>query len=80
MSDTKIHISVPLDPELVAWVAEYADDQHITVADAIGEAIELFKHNRGLRRLLETLGGTDDLTPEERAAFEEEMRAAEVTK
>lgn len=76
--EPKTKLSVAIDPELLAWTEEYAESQQQSLSAVIGEALLRFKHNRGLVRLLEHLGGTDDISQGERDTFEAEMRKAGV--
>ena len=77
-AEPKAKVSIAIDAELLAWAEGFAEQTHTSVSAVIGEAIARYKHNRGLARLLEHLGGADDIPPEMQARVDAELRAGGV--
>jgi hypothetical protein len=75
-SQPKAKVSVALDHELLAWSAQLAHTQHTSLSAVVSDALERLRRNDNLGKLVEYLGGTDDIPDEINAEVEAEFRAA----
>jgi monoamine oxidase len=70
----KISVSIPIED--LEWAREKAEQDDKTLSAVLVEALRQQRQFEARRRLLETLGGTDDIPDEIRAEVDAEWREA----
>jgi hypothetical protein len=72
----KAKVSIAVDPAALSWATELARARGTSLSAVMGDALEQLRRQVNLSKLLAALGGTDDISEEERAQFAAERRAA----
>jgi hypothetical protein len=71
-----VKVSIAVPPALLRWVNSQAEARGVSVSAIFTEATERFKHRTGLGKLLEHVGGADDITEDDMEALYAEWRDA----
>jgi len=69
-------VSIAVAPEDLAWATTTARSLGLSVSGLYSKALENFKRRHDLSQLLERIGGTSDITEEDREAIRAEWREA----
>lgn len=73
---TQAKVSIAIPAEEIEWAKAHAERLHCSVSSVFAEGLALYKRRYDLGKLLEVLGGTDDITDEIRAEVDAEFREA----
>jgi hypothetical protein len=72
----KTKVSVAIAPKDLAWAEHEAHARQTSVSAVFSEALHRIQRDKALRKLLDELGGTDDITDEDMAKLYAQWRAA----
>lgn len=79
LDERKVKVSIALSNQQLAWATQRAAELGISVSSVVQVALANLKRDQDLAALLELLGGTEDISAEEKATYAAERKAAGLT-